>query len=90
LFSGLKRLDFIKCDFVGYEVQLFPSLMSTISRFRPVIQVELNTAESRRAMSEMLKPLGYEPLRLAGDTLLPIQASALTGYEGGDFYFKAS
>lgn len=89
LFASLSRLDFIKCDVEGYETLLFPQMMQTLSRFKPTVQIEINTAENRRFIIDLLKPLGYQPHGLENGKLTPLKASLETSWEKGDYYFIA-
>jgi FkbM family methyltransferase len=41
LFSGIDRLNYIKCDVEGYEIHVIPPMLEMIRTFRPIVQVEL-------------------------------------------------
>ena len=59
---NLPRLDFLKADVEGYEVQVLQGAMQTIERCRPIIHLEyLNhyTLDCSSQYFEQLKPLGY-------------------------------
>lgn len=88
LFKDLEKLDFIKCDVEGYEVILFPHMLATLSKFKPLIQIEINTKENKKALIEMLKPIGYRAFCLEGGSLKALDQSALLDWEEGDYYFK--
>ncbi len=90
LFSGLPKIDFIKCDVEGYEVHLFPHMLKTLNKFKPVIQIEISSRENRRAIIDLLKPAGYKPYRLQADSLQVLDRASALDYEQGDFYFKTS
>ena len=87
LFAGLDRLDFVKCDVEGYEIQLFPHFLETLHRHRPVVQVEISTAEKRRRMAELLAPLGYRVCALQGGRLASLSPAEMMALDGRDFYF---
>lgn len=57
----LDRLDFIKLDVEGFEVQALEGGRKTIARLQPVIYVEFNT--NRLALLAFLGELGYKVWR---------------------------
>jgi len=60
LFLNLSRLDFIKCDVEGLEVQVFSSMMKTIAKHRPILLCELADKGERVKLYEMLSPFSYK------------------------------
>lgn len=88
LFAPLEKIDFLKCDVEGYEVILFPQMIETLKRCKPLIQMEISTEENRKAILDLLQPLGYTPFCLKDNQLLALTASEAVKYEMGDFYFK--
>ena len=64
LFSSLSRLDFIKCDVEGLEVQVFSSMLATLSVHHPILLCELVDKSERIRFFEIVSPLGYKAYRL--------------------------
>ena len=64
---GLSRLDFIKADIEGWELQLMRGGRHAIERFRPALLLELNAPSLARAGDELatafaeITELGYRP-----------------------------
>jgi FkbM family methyltransferase len=90
LFADLDKLNFIKCDVEGYETILFPQMLKTIERFKPIIQIELNTPANRKFIFELLQPLGYKAMALQEGALKELSAENLFTWETGDYYFLAN
>lgn len=90
LFASLTKFDFLKCDVEGYEVFLIPHFMKTISKFKPLIQMEISSKENREKIFELFFPLGYSVLKLKNDTLQKMKVEDAINYEDGDFYFSIS
>jgi hypothetical protein len=88
LFSNLTQLDFIKCDVEGYEIQLFPHLLNTIAKFKPLIQIEISTAENRNFILNLLIPIGYKAYGLFNNNLTLLSNAECENYTLGDLYFK--
>ena len=65
---GLTRLDFIKADIEGWEMQLVRGGEHAIRRFRPVMLLELNADALARAGDDLkaafaaIAELGYRPV----------------------------
>jgi FkbM family methyltransferase len=89
LFGNLNRLDFVKCDVEGFELQVFRNMQATLQKFKPLIQTELNGAENRSGVIKLLQDLGYQPYILSANQTLElcVNESELARYHG-DFYFK--
>ncbi len=90
LFGPLAKIDFIKCDVEGYEIYLFPQMLATLTRFKPLIQIELTGSDRRKTMIDLLKPLGYRPYKLNNEQLELMEDYFALDYEQGDFYFKVN
>lgn len=90
LFAGIPKIDFLKCDVEGYEVILFPEMIATLKRCKPIIQIEISSTENREKMLQILSPLGYKTFRLNQEQLIEMKAPEAIAFEGGDFYFKVN
>ena len=91
LFSNLNRLDFVKCDVEGFELQVFCHLQATLRKFKPMIQTELNGTENRAGVVALLQNLGYQSYILsAAQTLTLCTDAQELARHSGDFYFKHS
>ncbi|RGE42986.1 FkbM family methyltransferase [Comamonas testosteroni] len=59
---NLARVDFLKADVEGYEVQVLQGAMQTIERCRPILHLEYlshYSSDSSARYFELLAPLGY-------------------------------
>ena len=88
LFAEITKLDFIKCDVEGYEIHLFPHLLNTINKFKPIIQIEISTSANRQIILELLKPIGYSAFGLKNNALFLLTSDDCINYSQGDLYFK--
>lgn len=65
--AALKRLDFIKVDIEGWEVNFLKGAMETIEKFKPSLLLEVMHDSLARASAtpqqvfDLLLPLGYQP-----------------------------
>jgi FkbM family methyltransferase len=86
LFADLKDLHFIKCDVEGYESVVLENFKTIISKFRPLVQTELNGNKNRKAVIGNFKSLGYKCAILENGSLKHISLNeAMTVSQ--DFYF---
>lgn len=53
------RLDFIKADVEGFELELLAGARQTIERHRPIAYIEINTAEIRNKAVAFFEALNY-------------------------------
>jgi hypothetical protein len=60
--------------------------MKTINRFFPLIQTELNDADGRQKVVELLGASGYSPHQLVKGNLVPLSSLELNKHTS-DFYF---
>ncbi|MBK0404364.1 FkbM family methyltransferase [Adhaeribacter sp. BT258] len=88
LFSGLQRLDFVKCDVEGFEFQVFSNMQQTLARHLPLIQTELNGDHNRDSVIALLEKLGYQTCVLSAENELKPARGAEIANHHGDFYFK--
>ncbi|HXP76655.1 MAG TPA: FkbM family methyltransferase [Stellaceae bacterium] len=75
----LPRLDFIKADIEGWELQLVRGGSRAIRRFRPILLLELNAQALERAGDDLgtafaaIAELGYRPVvRDPAGSLMPV------------------
>jgi len=79
--EGLQRLDFIKIDTQGWEMRILKGGAETITRYRPVMVVELvdeqllQIGDSLQAAWEFLESWGYRAaICIDGKDLTPLEA----------------
>ena len=60
LFQSLPRLDFVKCNVDGLEIQVFGSMMNSIARLQPILFCELALKKDRITLQKMLAPYSYD------------------------------
>jgi FkbM family methyltransferase len=83
--EGLSRLDFLKADVEGWEVNVLKGGLATLAKHRPALFLEISDASLARAGAkptdiwDILRPLGYRALR-APDFV------AVDGYAGVEDY----
>lgn len=90
LFAPIAKIDFLKCDVEGYEIVLFPQMKGTLSRCKPMIQIEISSKENREKIISILEPMSYKIYRLSQNNLIEMTTNEAIQFEGGDFYFKAN
>jgi len=86
LFEPITRIDYLKCDVEGYETVLFPQMMQTIKRCKPLIQIEINTPENIFNLFNLLEPLEYKWHVLQNKNLIPVNKAEALKISNGDFY----
>jgi len=74
LFADLARVDYVKCDVEGYEVEVLPEMIGVIGRHRPILQVETAGA-NRERLVDLFAGLGYRAFTVRGDRLIALAAA---------------
>lgn len=82
LFAGLQRLEFIKCDIEGYELNVMRDMRPILERFHPLVLIE-SGGENRPQIVALFEELGY-----VGYTLLNGREVALTESSTKDIIFR--
>lgn len=87
--EGLTRLDFLKADVEGWEVNVLKGGLTTLAKHRPALFLEISDASLARAGSrptdiwDILRPLGYRALKAP-------EFTPVDGYAGvQDYLFVA-
>ncbi|MEX0598324.1 MAG: FkbM family methyltransferase, partial [Candidatus Paceibacterota bacterium] len=61
---GVNKLDFLRMDVEGYELQIFEGMKNTIKKFKPIIQIEVHKSimgnDNTRKFFQQLKNDGYD------------------------------
>lgn len=90
--TRLDRLDFLKADVEGWEARMLAGGRNTVTRFKPLMLLEIAQSSLGRANSTtddiftLLAPLGYRASKLDGAALTPVD-----GFAGdGDYFFEAA
>ena len=84
VFSGMSRIDYIKCDIEGYEVPVLPAMQHLIALARPILQIE-TIGENKTIIFNMLGSLGYKCFYLNGKVLTGMEQA--TDFSQGDLLF---
>lgn len=58
--QGVARIDVIKMDIEGGELEALAGAGETLRRTRPLLAVECKSLDQRNAVATLLAPLGYE------------------------------
>lgn len=69
LFSGLSKIDFIKCDVEGYEPKIIPEMEVLLKKHQPLMLIETRR-EKRVFMNNYLASIGYEGFVLENGKLI--------------------
>ena len=83
LLRNLDRLDYIKCDIEGYELNVFKELKSVLIKHKPFIQIEI-AEKNLHEMLDLFSELGYTQFGIHNFKF--IQESG-NQREEGDFFF---
>ena len=84
LFSGLEKIDYLKCDIEGYEAVVLPEIMNTLLKYKPIIQLE-TWGEQKERVEQLLFDNGYEKYQLNVDKLEHVLPGVIELH--GDFIF---
>ena len=84
---NLTRLDFIKCDVEGYELETLKGMKGTLEAFHPEISLEVTIPyEKRVEMVDLLKSLGYDYFKKI-ERGYPEYDPAYDTLETGDYFY---
>ena len=87
LFGHLDRLNYIKCDVEGYELHIVPHLLEIMSRFKPILEIEVAELTHKKAIIGWVQPLGYQVMYLENGQLRPFQLENPTHHHHIELYF---
>ncbi|MGC1304165.1 MAG: FkbM family methyltransferase [Caulobacteraceae bacterium] len=93
--EGIGRLDFIKVDVEGWEVQVIKGGLDTIARFKPALFLEVSAEWLTRGrhtpddLWALLQPFGYVAQRVeAAVHRMPATSPAARYLGAGDYLFR--
>lgn len=68
VFGSLSRIDFIKCDVEGYEINIIPEMESLLLKHQPLMLIETRR-ENRVFLTKYLSEIGFQGFVLQDDKL---------------------
>ncbi len=71
LFGSLRRLNFVKCDIEGYELNVMREMQPVIDRHHPVVLIETG-GDNRRQIIDLFTRMGYRGYTLYKGEELPL------------------
>ncbi|MEM8559976.1 MAG: FkbM family methyltransferase [Bacteroidota bacterium] len=79
LFAHLNRLDFLKVDIEGFEIEVMPLFADLIAAHQPVLEIEAGSDASVEALRTLIEPLGYQTCLLHENGLVPLDEAMQRG-----------
>ncbi len=64
ILGTLNKIDYIKCDVEGHEMEIFSGLTQILKKHKPLIQVEISH-QNKNNLLNFFKELGYEQYGIA-------------------------
>jgi hypothetical protein len=83
LLGELERIDYIKCDIEGYELNVFKEISPLLTRHKPIVQIEI-APKNLDEMCRLFADIGFEQF---GITKGKIVKENGIQQEEGDFLF---
>lgn len=77
------RIDYVKCDIEGYELNVFKEIKPVLEKHRPVVQIEISP-KNLEEMLELFSSMNYKQFGIANFKLLAENGKQ---QEDGDFLF---
>ena len=87
LFSGLSKVDFIKCDVEGLELSVIQSFRNAIEKYQPIILCELGDPRERKGLMELLSPFSYGLYYLENKKLKRLETESTIAPVSHNHYF---
>lgn len=86
LFSGLSKVDYIKCDIEGYETVVFPEMQNIIEKYQPLVQLE-TWGVQLMTMYHFFKGLNFDAYYLENGKLKPLEQKIQSLWGDSDILF---
>ncbi len=86
LLADLDRLDYIKCDIEGYELNVFKEIKPVLEKHLPYVQIEI-AEKNLPEMMELFNSLGYTQFGIKDFKFIQENGKQA---EDGDFFFVPS
>ena len=83
LLADLDRLDYIKCDIEGYELNVFKEIKPVLEKHLPYVQIEI-AEKNLPEMMELFSSLGYTQFGIKDFKFIQENGKQA---EDGDFFF---
>lgn len=77
------RIDYIKCDIEGYELNVFKEIKPILEKFKPIVQIEISE-KNLEEMLDLFISLGYTQYGIASGKIIQENGKQK---EDGDFLF---